>query len=162
MNWELYEVWAVDVDGHETLIETTKSLKEARQLAEVNLDEDNVECVIYKEDELGDLVEVERLDQGLQLSWLEQRTHNPLVPGSSPGGPTIQRPLIFWLTAFCFGCIIKTRQQRNSMTYTLITSKGTVMQFYIKAVADLYQSINGGVVITQQILVDDFAQTVYN
>ena len=20
--------------------------------------------------------------------WLEQRTHNPLVPGSSPGGPT--------------------------------------------------------------------------
>jgi hypothetical protein len=62
MNWELYEVWAVDVDGHETLIETTKSLKEARQLAEVNLDEDNVECVIYKEDELGDLVEVERLD----------------------------------------------------------------------------------------------------
>ena len=62
MNWELYEVWAVDVDGHETLIETTKSLKEARQLAEVNLDEDNVKCVIYKEDELGDLVEVERLD----------------------------------------------------------------------------------------------------
>jgi hypothetical protein len=24
----------------------------------------------------------------LKLSWLEQRTHNPLVPGSSPGGPT--------------------------------------------------------------------------
>ena len=23
--------------------------------------------------------------------WLEQRTHNPLVPGSSPGGPTNQR-----------------------------------------------------------------------
>ena len=62
MNWELYEVWAVDLDGHETLIETTKSLKEARQLAEVNLDEDNVECVIYRENELGDLVEVERLD----------------------------------------------------------------------------------------------------
>jgi hypothetical protein len=36
------------------------------------------------------------------------------------------------------------------------------MQFYIQAVAELYQSINGGVVITQQILVDDFAQTVYN
>jgi hypothetical protein len=41
------------------------------------------------------------------------------------------------------------------MQYTLITSKGTVMQFYVKAVADLYQSINGGVVITQQILVDE-------
>ena len=40
------------------------------------------------------------------------------------------------------------------MTYTLITRKGTVMQFHIKAVADLYQSINGGVVFTQQVLVD--------
>jgi hypothetical protein len=44
------------------------------------------------------------------------------------------------------------------MTYTLITSKGTVMQFYVKSVADLYQSLNGGVVITQQILVDELAQ----
>ena len=48
------------------------------------------------------------------------------------------------------------------MQYTLITSKGTIMQFYVKAVADMYQGLNGGVVITQQILVDDFAQTVYN
>jgi hypothetical protein len=48
------------------------------------------------------------------------------------------------------------------MNYTLITSKGTVMQFYVKAVADLYQSLNGGVVITQQILVDEVAQTQYN
>ena len=44
------------------------------------------------------------------------------------------------------------------MQYTLITSKGTVMQFYVKSVADLYQSLNGGVVITQQILVDELAQ----
>ena len=28
------------------------------------------------------------IEQGLQLSWLEQYTHNVLVPGSSPGGPT--------------------------------------------------------------------------
>jgi hypothetical protein len=48
------------------------------------------------------------------------------------------------------------------MSYTLITSKGTVMQFYVKAVADLYQSLNGGVVITQQILVDETVQNVYN
>ena len=27
-------------------------------------------------------------NQGLQLSWLEQRTHNPSVAGSSPAGPT--------------------------------------------------------------------------
>ena len=44
------------------------------------------------------------------------------------------------------------------MQYTLITSKGTIMQFYVKAVADLYCSLNGGVVITQQILVDELAQ----
>ena len=38
------------------------------------------------------------------------------------------------------------------MQYTLITSKGKIMQFYIKAVADMYQTINGGVVFTQQVL----------
>jgi hypothetical protein len=26
--------------------------------------------------------------EGPIAQWLEQRTHNPLVPGSSPGGPT--------------------------------------------------------------------------
>lgn len=40
------------------------------------------------------------------------------------------------------------------MPYTLITKNGTIMQFNIKAVADLYQVINGGVVFSQQILVD--------
>ena len=61
MNWELYEVWAVDTDGHEDLIDTTKDLKEARRLASDSLDEDVVECVIYKEGAEGDLVEVERI-----------------------------------------------------------------------------------------------------
>ena len=32
MTWELYEVWS-EVDGHEELIDTTKSRKEAIQLA---------------------------------------------------------------------------------------------------------------------------------
>ena len=41
------------------------------------------------------------------------------------------------------------------MSYTLITKQGKIMQFYIKSVAELYQTINGGVVITQQILVDE-------
>lgn len=59
MNWELYEVWAVDEDGHEDLIDTTKSLKEAKQLAVESLD-DAVECVIYLEQD-GDMVEVERI-----------------------------------------------------------------------------------------------------
>ena len=46
------------------------------------------------------------------------------------------------------------------MEYTLITKQGKIMQFYVKAVAELYQALNGGVVITQQILVDETAQIV--
>jgi len=61
MNWELYEVWSVDEDGHEDLIDTTKSLKEARQLARANIGDEIVECVIYVEDPNGDLVEVEAI-----------------------------------------------------------------------------------------------------
>ena len=61
MTWELYEVWAVDLSGHEDLIDTTKSLKEAREIAEVNLSDECIECIIYKEDEAGDLVELERI-----------------------------------------------------------------------------------------------------
>ena len=48
------------------------------------------------------------------------------------------------------------------MEYTLITRNGSIMQFYIKAVADLYQTINGGVVITQQLLVDETVEVQYN
>jgi hypothetical protein len=48
------------------------------------------------------------------------------------------------------------------MKYTLITKQGTIMQFYVESVAYLYQTLNGGVVFTQQILVDETAQTVYN
>lgn len=59
MNWELYEVWAVNEDGSEDLLETTKSLKEARSIAQANLTEDCTECVIYQEDSNGELVEVE-------------------------------------------------------------------------------------------------------
>ena len=38
------------------------------------------------------------------------------------------------------------------MKYSLITKKGRIMQFYVLEVAQLYQSFEGGVVITQQIL----------
>jgi hypothetical protein len=61
MNWELYEVWSVDEDGHEDLVDTTKSLKEARQLAQANVTDYYVECIIYQENEDGDLVELERI-----------------------------------------------------------------------------------------------------
>ena len=61
MTWELYEVWAVDSDGHEDLIYTTKDLKAARAMARENLDEGIVECIIYRENEDGDLEQIERV-----------------------------------------------------------------------------------------------------
>jgi hypothetical protein len=41
------------------------------------------------------------------------------------------------------------------MTYTLITTRGTVYNFFIKEVAKTYQKAYGGVVFTQHILVDN-------
>ena len=38
------------------------------------------------------------------------------------------------------------------MQFTLITKRGTIMQFFIKSVAELYQQIYGGVVFSSQIL----------
>jgi len=67
MNFELYEVWAVDEDGHEELINTTKSLKEARQIAKLNIDDTDADidkCIIYQEDDMGDLIEIETVYAG--------------------------------------------------------------------------------------------------
>jgi hypothetical protein len=58
MIWVQYEVWGVEEDGHEELIETTNSLKEARKIAEEALTEQIVECIIYKEED-GELYEEE-------------------------------------------------------------------------------------------------------
>lgn len=60
MTWELYEVWGKDNDGHEELVETTKSLKQAQIIAKRSLDS-FVESVVYQETEDGDIVEIERL-----------------------------------------------------------------------------------------------------
>jgi hypothetical protein len=60
MIWELYEVWTVDEDGHEQLLYTTKSLKEAQTIAKNALTDDIVECIIY-EDRDGELFEIEVL-----------------------------------------------------------------------------------------------------
>lgn len=46
------------------------------------------------------------------------------------------------------------------MPFTLITKTGKIMQFNIKAVAELYQVINGGVVFSQQVLETQEQQTV--
>ncbi len=48
------------------------------------------------------------------------------------------------------------------MMYTLITKTGRVYTFYVQALANQYQQAYGGVVITQQILVDETVQTQYN
>lgn len=45
------------------------------------------------------------------------------------------------------------------MTYTVITKLGKIQTFYLKEVADIYAQINGGVVVTPQILVDSSSQT---
>lgn len=58
MIWVQYEVWGVEEDGHEELINTTNSLKEARKIAETSLTEQIVECIIYKEED-GELYEEE-------------------------------------------------------------------------------------------------------
>lgn len=60
MTWELYEVWTEDEIGHQELVDTTKSLKEAKTLAQKSLEEYSV-AIIYKETEDGDTIEIERL-----------------------------------------------------------------------------------------------------
>lgn len=40
------------------------------------------------------------------------------------------------------------------MQYTLITSSGKIMQFYLRAVAELYQTIYGGVVVDGTVVRD--------
>ena len=54
MRWELFEVWSTDVDGVEELIDTTKSLKEAKQLAKKAFNDGAVRTVIYLETTDGD------------------------------------------------------------------------------------------------------------
>ena len=38
------------------------------------------------------------------------------------------------------------------MPYTLLTANGSIKQFYVQEVADLYQRLYGGVVFSSQIL----------
>ena len=58
MTWELYEVWA-SFDGHDELIETTKSLKEARQLARKAFGDGADTVTVYRETADGDYELVE-------------------------------------------------------------------------------------------------------
>ena len=58
MSWELYEVMATDERGHQSLYYATKSLKEARQMAEQALKEGHVYCEVNRETEDGDSLQV--------------------------------------------------------------------------------------------------------
>jgi hypothetical protein len=62
MTWELYEVWGEDDAGHQELIDTTKSLAEAKVIAETAL-EDVVIAIIYKERKDGELELVEEIQR---------------------------------------------------------------------------------------------------
>jgi hypothetical protein len=46
------------------------------------------------------------------------------------------------------------------MKYTLITQQGKVYTFYVQALAEQYQQAYGGVIVTNDILVDKTVQTV--
>lgn len=61
MTWELYEVWASNNEGHEELVNTTKSHKEAKSLAKKALNEGADEVWICLEDSEGNYDEIERL-----------------------------------------------------------------------------------------------------
>jgi hypothetical protein len=61
MTWELYEVWSEDDIGHQELVETTKSLKEAKTLAEKSLDDGALVAIIYQETGDSDQKEILRL-----------------------------------------------------------------------------------------------------
>jgi hypothetical protein len=61
MTWELYEVWSEDDSGHQELVDTTKSLKEARLLARQALEEGAVFAEILRETPDGDMEQIETL-----------------------------------------------------------------------------------------------------
>ena len=64
MTWELYEVWGVDEAGHEELLETTSSKKQAFEIAQSSLGLVYFEIVVYQENEDGDMKELERFEHG--------------------------------------------------------------------------------------------------
>lgn len=49
MSWELYEVWQKEAGEQELLVDTTRSLKEARKLAEKILLESQGLVIIFRE-----------------------------------------------------------------------------------------------------------------
>ena len=44
------------------------------------------------------------------------------------------------------------------MEYTLITRKGNICRFYVREVAELYQTVYGGVIVTKDIFTKDLTK----
>jgi hypothetical protein len=54
MTYMLYEVWAEDEDGHNELLDTTASQKEAFEIAKDSLEDGYVSSTVYQETDNGD------------------------------------------------------------------------------------------------------------
>jgi hypothetical protein len=61
MKFELYEVWTEDEFGHQELVDTTQSLKEAREIAQAAIDLGDFSAIIYRETDTGELEIIEEL-----------------------------------------------------------------------------------------------------
>jgi hypothetical protein len=62
MNWVQYEVWAEE-DGHQELIETTASRKEALALAKRTFNDGADQVTVYEETADGDYAQIEQLSR---------------------------------------------------------------------------------------------------
>ncbi len=58
MTYMLYEVWAEDEDGHNELLDTTASQKEAFEIAKSSLNDGYISAVVYQENEDGESVPI--------------------------------------------------------------------------------------------------------
>lgn len=56
----LYEIWAEDEDGHNELLDTTASQKEAFEIAKTSLEDGYVSSTVYQENEEGDSILVKK------------------------------------------------------------------------------------------------------
>jgi len=63
MNWEQYEVWQKENGSQEILVDTTKSYKEAKKLAQKILEESSGQVIIFREaDDFYDKLETLTID----------------------------------------------------------------------------------------------------
>lgn len=62
MNFELYEVWTEDENGHQELIETTASRSQAFKLAKEAVSEGAFASTVFQETEYGESIEIERFE----------------------------------------------------------------------------------------------------